>query len=230
MSDGAVHNAGMVHDESQVHQSPAYTDEEWNEWKDYADTVTIHVRFKSWAGAEANDESWTIETDGAAWSKDWLARQLVELAAADAGNSCCGRGNYMLDATDRKTEWGASGAGFEAVLTLSENLLSEATWVALGALAQTLRARLKAREPWPDGEPITEEEARNSAFWAVVRSRDVARGDLRVSSVEFVDHDTVLVELLDATSGTRFTVEMNGHHDCVRRCRVRKIVEPGDGP
>ena len=57
----------------------------------------------------------------------------------------------MLDAADRKTEWGSSGAAFDAVLTLSENLLSEATWVALGAIAQNLRARLKAK----DGRPAT---------------------------------------------------------------------------
>jgi len=213
-------------DEHHLHESPAYTDEEWEEWKDYADVVTIQVRFKSWAGAEDNAESWVLDADGSAWSKDWLARQLVELAAADAQNSCCGRGNYMLDAADKKTEWGASGAAFEAVLTLSENLLSEATWVALGAIAQSLRTRLKAKEGWPDGEPMTDEQARDTALWTVVRSRDVDRDDLTVTSVEFVDKNTVLVELREVASGRRFTVELRGHNDCVRMSRVRKISEP----
>lgn len=212
-------------DEQHLHEPLAYTDEEWEKWKDYADAVTIQVRFKSWAGAEDNTESWVVEADGSAWSKDWLTRQLVELAAADAQNSCCGRGNYMLDAADRETEWGASGAAFEAVLTLSENLLSEATWVALGALAQSLRARLKAKDGGPDGEPMTDEQARDAALWTVVRSRNVSRDDLRVTAVEFADHHTVLVELREVVSGRRFTVELQGHNDCVRMSRVRRISE-----
>lgn len=34
----------MAPDELQVQSSHAYTDEEWDEWKDYADVVTIKVR------------------------------------------------------------------------------------------------------------------------------------------------------------------------------------------
>lgn len=71
-------------------------------------------------GAEDAEEQWFLQSDGAAWTKDWLSRQLINLAAADAANSCCGRGNYFLDTRDKKTEWGASGALFEAFLTLSE--------------------------------------------------------------------------------------------------------------
>ena len=56
---------------------------------------------------------------------------VVEFAAASADESCCGRGNYELDAKESKTEWGAGSAAVELVLTLSQDLLSEATWFAL---------------------------------------------------------------------------------------------------
>ncbi len=39
---------------------------------EYADQVTVQVRFKQWVGADDADEFWLIEANGAAWSKDWL--------------------------------------------------------------------------------------------------------------------------------------------------------------
>ncbi len=213
------------------HEIEPWTDEAWEDWKDYADVVTIDVRFKSWLGADDNDESWLVEADGAAWSKDWLTRQLVELAAADAANSCCGRGNYALDTRDRKTEWGASGAAFEAVLTLSENLLSEATWVALGALAHNLHTRLKQRQGWPDLEELFDERVRETAMWTVVRSRGALFADLEVKSTASADSGVVLVEIRDRSSGVVYTVETKMAGSSVRLSRIRKVAEPeaGDG-
>ncbi len=223
MTDGST-----AHD----HGVEPWQDEAWDEWKDYADVVTVDVRFKSWLGADDNDESWFVEADGAAWSKDWLARQLVELATADAANSCCGRGNYALDTLDRKTEWGASGAVFEAVLTLSENLLSEATWLALGALAQNLRTRLKQRQGWPDVEDLFDEHVREAAMRTVAHSRGVLFADLEVRSTATTDSGAVLVEVRVRSSGVVYTVETKMVGGSVRLSRIRKVAEPeaGEGP
>lgn len=205
-----------------------YSDEEWNEWNDYADQVWVVIKFKTWAGAEDEDQAWFIESDGAAWPKDWLTRQLVDLAAADAANSCCGRGNYMLDTRESKTEWGASGAAVEVILTLSENLLTEATSAAVGAIAVHLAARMKARHPhWlGGGDPLTEEQARASAVNTVERVRGLPYDALELQSVEILSERVALVELLDKSSGRRYTVEVTGHSESVRASRIRKVVQP----
>lgn len=219
-----MHHEDMT-EQHQGHEShDGYTDEAWDDWKDYADVVTVQVNFRAWMGAEDNDETWYVESDGAAWPKDWLTRQLVDLAAADATNSCCGVGNYSLNARDSKTEWGASGAVFEAVLTLSENLLSEATWVALGAVGQRLAARLKARNPEWSGPPLTEEQATHSAQGAVLRASDLSHEVLKVVSVEFVEPHLARVEVRDQASGDEYTVDVRGYSESVRCGRIRKII------
>lgn len=219
----------MVEDQGTPHEhNPSvWTDKYWAEWSEYADQVRVEVRFKSWLDADDEPEFWVLESDGAEWSKDWLSRQLVELAAFDAERSCCGRGNYTLDVTDRKTEWGASGAAVEAILTLSQNLLSEATWVALGALGQKLATRLKEKHPDWSAPPMTQEQARESAKWAVLmRYRELTHETLDIRSVEFVDDRTVHVVLKETTSGLTYTVEIVGHSESVRRSRIRKIAQP----
>lgn len=216
----------MSDDESlHDHSGDAYSEEEWQEWKDYADQVSVQVRFRTWAGAEDAEEQWFLQSDGAAWTKDWLSHQLVNLAAANGANSCCGRGNYFLDTKDKKTEWGASSAVFEAVLTLSENLMAEATWVALGALGQKLATRLKQQNPeWIEQDPLSDEQAQACATWAVETARGAAYDSLVVRSIEYLS-DSVLVELVDP-SGFVYLVEVQTRGDCVRLSRIRKVTRP----
>ncbi len=207
------------------HLADAYDDKEWQEWKDFADQVSVQVRFRTWAGAEDAEEQWYLQSDGAAWTKNWLSRQLINLAAADAANSCCGRGNYFLDTRDKKTEWGASGAVFEAVLTLSENLLAEATWVALGALGRDLGERLRRKNPeWVASEEITEEQVHACAIWVVEADRQIPYDSLVVRSTEYLDGH-VLVELVDP-AGVLYLVEVQTRGDFVRLGRIRKVTRP----
>lgn len=206
---------------------PVWSDEEWEDWTDYADQVRVEVRFKSWLGAEDEPEYWVLEADGAAWPKDWLTRQVVELASASAEASCCGRGNYALDIYDRKTEWGASSAAIDLILTLSQDLMSEATWLALYEVGRRAAARLRAKHPDWSGPPVTEEQAAESALWAVLRRyKESKREGLDVRSVEFVDDRKVLVVLSEAETGIRYTVEVTGHSESLRLSRVRKVEKP----
>ena len=81
---------------------------------------------------------------------------------------------------------------------------------------------------------MTDEQARDTALTTVARYRSVDRDFLAVTSVEFADRDTVLVELRHVAGGGHFTVELRCHNGSVRMARVRKISEPnnpslGDG-
>ncbi len=225
MSGGVYQTDGMP--EEYEHVADAYDDEDWQEWKDFADQVSIQVRFKTWAGADDAEEQWFLQSDGAAWTKDWLSRQLINLASADAANSCCGRGNYFLDTRDRKTEWGASSAVFEAVLTLSENLMAEATWLALGALGRELGERLRKQNPaWIASDDITEEQVHACAIWVVEADRKIPYDSLVVRSTEYLDGH-VLVELLDP-AGAVYLVEVQTRGDFVRLGRIRKVTPPAE--
>jgi hypothetical protein len=204
------------------------TDDEWNAWKDYADQVTVDVRFMAGLGEDNNDESWTLVTDGAAWPKDWLTRELVDLAAADAPNSCCGRGNYILEARDHKHEWGASAAAFEVLLTLRDGLMTEVTWVALGALGTKLAGRLREmRGTWELAEDrIDDPYLHMQAVYAVSRAKGVSSDSLEVKSAELTDDDGLLVEVADTGTGRRYTVEVRLRGTGVRMMRIRKVTEP----
>lgn len=205
---------------------PEREDPAYRPGKDYFDRVAIVVRFKEWAGAPDNDEAWLIETYGAAWSKDWLTEQVEDLAAAEGGG-CCGRGAYFLETRDRKTEWGASGASFEILLTLAENMLSDATWAGLGVLAMHLRSKLKERSEWGVfDEKLTDEDVRETAIRAVVTLQDVEPQQLNVRSVERSANDSLLVNVQETATGRQYTVEVKNGHGSARLARIRKVTEP----
>lgn len=101
------------------------------------------MRFREWVGAGEADEFCSVQTDGAVWSRDWLTRQLVELATAEGDGGCCGAGTYLLDRRDHWTEWVASSSTLGVVLTLAQDQASNAVWAVFGALTNTLAARLR---------------------------------------------------------------------------------------
>jgi hypothetical protein len=210
-----------------------WTDESWREWDDYADLVSVEVRFKEWAGAVDADERWLLSTDGAAWSKDWLKREVIDLAAVGSSGGCCGRGTYLLDSRERTTEWGASASVFEVVLTLAQDQLSNATWAALGALSAKLAGRLRKRRVEQGGfeEMRWDTEAASSAaFSAVRRVHELtleAVEALKVTSVERRDDGVMVVEIREGTSGSVYTVDVRSPGGEVYLARVRKISEPG---
>lgn len=218
-------------DGGQEHQHDStWTDEIWREWDDYADQVSVEVRFKEWAGAEDADERWLLSSDGAAWSKDWLKREVVDLAAVGSSGGCCGSGTYLLDSRERTTEWGASASVFEIVLTLAQDQLSNATWAALGALSAKLAGRLRRRRVEQGGFEELEwdtEAASSAAFSAVRRLYEVAPDALEVRSVERRDDGVMVVEVHERTSRSLFTVDVRSPGGDVYLARVRKITEPG---
>jgi hypothetical protein len=218
-------------DGEQEHQHESlWTDETWRDWSDYADRVTVEVRFKKWAGAEDADERWLLSTDGAAWPKDWLKREVVDLAAVDSSGGCCGGGTYLLDSRERTTEWGASASVLEVVLTVAEGQLTEATWAALTVLSMKLADRLKKRRVEQGGFEDLEwdtEAASSAAFSAVRQLYDVAPDALDVRSVEQRDDGVMVVEVRDRASESVFTVDVRSPGGGVHLARVRKITMGG---
>ena len=184
------------------------------------------MRFKTWVGAEDADEFWLIQfSGGGSWSRDWLTRQAVELADVDAQGGCCGGGLFLLEVRDQKTQWGASAAVVDVLLTLAQDQLSNLTWAALGALAHRMATRRKQNTQGVTYEDdLSDAEVRESAMYAVVRFRGLKRADLTVRSVETLDGGAVRVEVQDV-SGALFTVEVEGHSAGVLSARVRKVTE-----
>lgn len=211
-------------DEHAHDQEPMWTEDEWRERSDYADLVTVEVRFRSWLGAEEADEAWLLTANGAAWPRDWLSWQLGELAAREGGG-CCGNGTYQLSVREHHTEWGASSSMWEATLTLAEAMLASGTWAGLGMLAENMRRRLRERNGEWEGaeEALVDEWVRDAAVRAVAQLRDLALRELDVRSVEITGKETAMVELRDA-KGAVYSVEVHETRG-VMLARVRKITE-----
>jgi len=207
--------------------------EEWieaphSEWVEQVDRVSVELRFKASAGADDADEVWWINTYGSAWSRAWLADQLAQLAVIGHQSGLSGDVLFDLDARDRRTEWGASGAVYEVVLTLSENLLSDAMWLVLGALGDRLATRLKEkRAGWSsDEDDLTDQRAREAALAAVQRLRGITRDGLDVRSVESLGRVAVLVGVRETATGAGFTVRVEAKSGGVFVGRVQKVIEP----
>jgi len=137
--------AGMAPDHEHEHEQSAdthWTKESWHEWSGYADNVDVEFKFvPDLSRVDDPEETWSFrfgpEND---WDREWLERNLAELAAADQ-DSCCGRGNYAMDTTSRRTEWGATGAIFAVVVAVSVNILSNALWEKFKEIAGRASAR-----------------------------------------------------------------------------------------
>lgn len=222
----------MTDGEHEHQHDSMWTDEDWRSWDDYADLVTVEVRFKEWAGAADADERWLVSSYGAAWSKEWLKREVVDLAAVGSSGGCCGRGTYLLDTRERTTEWGASASVFEIVLTLAQDQLSNATWAALGALSAKLAGRLRRKRLEQGGFEELEwdtEAASSAAFSAVRQVHELsleALDALQVTSVERRDDGVTVVEIRAGTSGSVYTVDVRSPDGAVYLARVRKITGP----
>lgn len=203
---------------------PGWTEQRWSDWTDYADRVRVEVRFKEWAGSPDLDEVWVLRADGAAWSYNWIADQLQQIAS-DGGGGCCGGGTFMLDVHERHTEWGASSATWEAILTLSQSLLNNTAWVGLGVLADTMRRRLAERPgQWADSEAaLVDQDVRGAALETVAKLRAQPVEHLAVRSTEAIGKDTTTLEVEDPT-GAVFRVEVIDRRGVVM-AKVRKITE-----
>jgi hypothetical protein len=207
-------------------------DVEWLASMDYADRVTVEVRFRDGSGAGESDDFWLLRSNGAAWSRAWLQRQLVGLASVDGEGGRGEGGVYLLDVHEHTTEWGSSGAAIEIVLTLAQDQASNAVWAVLTGLGMTLSTRLKQkRASWGSyDDELNDDDVRNAALEAVERFRRLPPEALTVRSVEALGDNAVRIEVQDSSSRRVFTVEVKKGRGDVRLARVQKVTEPKPAP
>jgi len=183
---------------------PAFIDADYAGWLAYHDEIKVHIEFADhppgFPGAQVADEFWCISTGASQLDLRWMDVQLMKIG---------GQGSYVLTTTDTKHSWGASGSGAELLLTLSEGLLSAATWdLMLWLRSEIVRRIREERGPEADYE-ITEDQAVASARWEVQLRRPTSGSPdgLIVKSVEAIKRNHFVIELLDETSGTTYEVE-----------------------
>lgn len=138
-----------------------WTEERWREWADYADEVKVRVKFVDGPINENRpEEVWSFEFGPEHdWDRQWLERHLAELATTDE-SSCCGHGNYTMDSKASRTEWGASGAVHEIVMSVSTGILSAALWHAFLKIANTASSRAAVSPTTAAGDAIEHSKRR----------------------------------------------------------------------
>ena len=195
-----------------------------------ADGVEVVVEFTRHPMYESNAESWALTPrSDAAWTQDWLQMNLAELATADQG-SCCGHGNYILKTNDTKHEWGASGAGYQVFLTLSEAIFTAATWEGLKWVAKEMADKIRERAKEQSWDPnygerrLSDESAEWSARSRIQLRRNTGTpDDLVLKSVATDDHGGYSVTLLDDDAGISYEVEVTLIDGLVEMSRIRKV-------
>jgi hypothetical protein len=205
-----------------------WTDERWAEWRDYADSVNVIIEFTQDLTSPVNAESWVLTPKSeAAWSQDWLQRQLVELATEDMS---VGQGLYTLDTRDQKTSWGATGAAYEIVLTLLEATLTAATWEGVKYVAKNMAAKIReqTREKGWDSDfargRVDDHQAEWSARYRVQLRRNTGTPhDLVLKSMAMDDDGGSTVVLYDGEAGIAYEVEVALIDGLVEMSRIRKV-------
>jgi hypothetical protein len=194
------------------------------------DRVAVQVRFVSTLDPAVDpSEIWTVETSGSAWRREWLTEQVADLSFVQPDGSTETPWPFTLDVRERRTEWGASSAVVDVVLTLMQDQASNALWVAVGVIGHHLARLLKNARGRGDVElDLTDDAARQEAKSAVMRFADhLSWGNLAVRSVEATGGGSVTVEVRDAATGTVYTVDVKRVSGHVRLARVRKVTESG---
>lgn len=179
---------------------------------------------------ESNPECWSLTPrSAAAWTQDWLQMNLVELATADEGR-CCTQGNNILKTNDSKQVWGASGAGYQVFLTLSEAIFTAATWEGLKWVAKEMAHKIREHAKEQNWDPnhgerrISDESAEWSARSRIQLRRNTGTpDDLVLKSVATNDDGGYSVTLLDDDAGVSYEVEVTLIDGLVEMSRIRKV-------
>lgn len=202
-------------------REPVWTRDQYDSWKDYADRADVVVCFGSNMGTETVDEYWFItpETE-ATWPQEWLRRCLLELA---------GGAPHVLELRDTRVSWGASGANYEIVLTLTEGVMVTATYEGLRWIARSMTERVK--EAWQ--QDVTEpsdaslaQAARYAVNLRAAKTLSGSRTDLDVRSIRR-DRDLAVVELLDADKGVEYEVIVEQVGGAIVLGKVRTVRKVG---
>lgn len=197
-----------------------WNDESWQNYRDWADKVSVILRFVADPTGKTVVEEWAVHPVGAAtWPQDWLVRRVEELGhAPDTGEP-----RYFLSIRENKLSWGGDSSSLQVVMDVAVGLMSAAAWEGLRKLASDLAGRM--REVTSGGSyEMTETEVEYRANWLLGERYDLAEGDLRLTAVE-CSGDTGSVEFV-GSDGTAYVVELYQIDGLVFVEKVRRQLQP----
>ncbi|MGQ7298037.1 hypothetical protein [Quadrisphaera sp. KR29] len=175
-------------------------EEEWRAIRDYADRVEVVVQAVEWDGTVL-DEMWVIQSDGAAWERDWLLRRVEQLGH---GGGCCGS-QYFLRVEESRQRWGADATVMAFILGLAFSSMQAGVYDLLKVLAKDMAQRLS--ESGRVGWELSDDEAARIASLRVATHYDINADQLVVKSVETSRDSTATVEIT-GPEGVLFTVAL----------------------
>jgi hypothetical protein len=121
--------------------------------------------------------------------------------------------NYELSEQHNVTDWGASGASYDLLLTIAGGAGGQ----LLGTAIQTFLGRIKQRG---NDIPIKEEDATQVARKRLCRRYEVAYNDLSVVSVDNDFESNRVTVTLRGPDGTEYVVEVCRHNERVTIARI----------
>ncbi|MFC8598384.1 hypothetical protein [Isoptericola sp. NPDC057191] len=167
--------------------------------------VEVTVRPASWAGDDSNNDALVFDlADLQGLDEDTLRRELIEMTGVTDG--------YHIDERRGTTEWGASGATYELLLTVAESAWQEILSIGIYAFLSKMRKQF--------GRP-SYKEPRRSEEELVEHAR--YRVAMRYEGVE-VDSLTVLETEIGSTSnGQTFSVRLVDNADVEYRVSMSEF-------
>lgn len=166
----------------------------------YADQLVLEVVAISGDRSVEDAVIW-IEAQGVSGPPGW-----VEVVTTDALSEVGVADGYYLEHRRSVTEWGASGATEQMVVTLGQGVFAEAAVLLALRLARRVVAQIRGEDDEP---PLQEEDA---AVWARTRvaiKYGVDAGDLSIAATGTRDDGSVAVALVGA-DGARYELRLQG--------------------
>ncbi|MEV0794501.1 hypothetical protein [Kribbella sp. NPDC050459] len=156
-----------------------WTAEDWEKYRNWADEVTVRLTFVTDQTGSEIVEEWTMVPAGsAAWSQDWLVREVESLGHdPDSGEPM-----YILKVRETKASWGFDAATQQILMEVSAAVLGAAAWEGLRALAKKVAERIRDRGERPT--TLSEEEAENRVRWLLSERYKIPDDGLRLKSIE----------------------------------------------
>lgn len=188
---------------------------------DYADEVTLQVRFAGGLGAPEEDESWDLSFHPeSAWDERAFIEELRGVAAG-IGGGCCGT-RFHLDTRRSETAWGPSAATTAFLLTLASEALAGGAKATLSPVGKRIAAQMRAgRDPIEGTFTLEESDAVSQAMGAVKRRLNDEQAELSVVEVGSLEEEGGYEVQLEASKPRlRFTVHVEALENVVALCRI----------
>lgn len=171
-----------------------FDDESWSKYRNYADQVTVSVRFVEWMADENPSEVWFFSIPGDDSNRDWLVRQVKGLSLSRTDEGLVHEPS-ILEVHETHVDWGAEGGSQQIILFLTQAVVAGATWELFKSLGQRVIERMRRSRVFPPLERLlSEDEVIARSKWTIAESYSVDENRLELISVE-TGCDAATVEL-----------------------------------